>query len=327
MSETPILNSDASYWSERRTFSPDGSGGAELRERKRAKDLTVSVVLPVLRPSSIEGPCASIVRQLVGRNGLVDEVVVLDATENGVASTQAERAGARAVDVRDVLPEIPSSRGWGDAIWRSLYATFGDIVVWLRAPDIRPSAVVRLLDPLMREESISFVRGFHSLEWVGDSVDVFVRPALNELFPELSGFRQPFRGSSAGRGQALSQLPFMTGSGADLAILIDLLDLLGIDRMAQVDLGPAAAEDATTEPHFPTAPVARILLRRGADRGRIGTTPSAAVGALLAFAASDQDAVPESEHLPMHFIPVYVHALRRHPSGLRRQPIHAALAK
>ena len=48
---------------------------------------------------------------------------------------------------------------------------------------------------------------------------------------------QPLAGEYAARRSLLEQLPFPCGYGVELALLVDTLDLVGLDGLAQVDLG------------------------------------------------------------------------------------------
>jgi glucosyl-3-phosphoglycerate synthase len=57
----------------------------------------------------------------------------------------------------------------------------------------------------------------------------------------------PVAGESAGRRDVLSRIPFVSGYGVETAMLIDLLDLVGLDALAQVDLGERAHRNQGTE--------------------------------------------------------------------------------
>jgi glucosyl-3-phosphoglycerate synthase len=60
---------------------------------------------------------------------------------------------------------------------------------------------------------------------------------INLFAPELAGFRQPLAGEVAARRELLQALPFPVGYGVEIAMLIDALELAGLDALAQVDLG------------------------------------------------------------------------------------------
>ena len=55
--------------------------------------------------------------------------------------------------------------------------------------------------------------------------ELTARPLLNALWPELAGFVQPLGGEYAGRRSALEQVPFVSGYGVEVGLLIDLLEL------------------------------------------------------------------------------------------------------
>ena len=56
------------------------------------------------------------------------------------------------------------------------------------------------------------------------------------FYPELSAVEQPLAGEIGARRDVLEQLPFVTGYGVDIALLIDAYMMLGLDAIAQVDL-------------------------------------------------------------------------------------------
>jgi glucosyl-3-phosphoglycerate synthase len=63
------------------------------------------------------------------------------------------------------------------------------------------------------------------------------RPALELFYPQLAGVRQPLAGEVAARRVLLERLPFTTGYGVEIGMLIDVWNEVGLDGMAQVDLG------------------------------------------------------------------------------------------
>lgn len=67
--------------------------------------------------------------------------------------------------------------------------------------------------------------------------ELVARPALALLFPQLASVMQPLAGEYAARRTLLEQLPFASGYGVDIALLIDTAERFGVDVIAQVDLG------------------------------------------------------------------------------------------
>jgi glucosyl-3-phosphoglycerate synthase len=71
----------------------------------------------------------------------------------------------------------------------------------------------------------------------GRVTELTARPLLNALWPELAGFVQPLGGEYAGRRSVLERVPFVSGYGVEVGLLVDLLALTGLRGLAQVDLG------------------------------------------------------------------------------------------
>jgi glucosyl-3-phosphoglycerate synthase len=222
---------------------------ARLLAAKRST--TVSVVLPALNEEPTVGAIVDAIRRnlVLLPRPLVDEVVVIDSGSTDATAQVAEAAGAVVVHVDDIVPDLPSMPGKGEALWRSLAATSGDVVVFVDADllSFQPSYITGLLGPLLTDPSISFVKAAYDRPLSNGAVvlptgggrvtELVARPLLNLHWPQLAGFIQPLAGEYAGRRALLEQLPFATGYGVELALLIDALRAVGLDGMAQVDLG------------------------------------------------------------------------------------------
>jgi glucosyl-3-phosphoglycerate synthase len=181
--------------------------------------------------------------------GLIDEVVVVDAASTDRTAEIAAEAGARVLQEDDLIPEVGPARGKGDAMWRALAATSSDIVAFVDADTaaFRPEFITGLLGPLLRDDRVQFVKASFSRPFrVGDSVDehgggrvteLLARPLLNLHAPDLAVFDQPLAGETAATRELLERLPFSAGYGVEIAMLIDTWRLVGLDAMAQVDVG------------------------------------------------------------------------------------------
>ena len=64
---------------------------------------------------------------------LVDELLVVDSDSTDATAAVARAAGADVVATADVLPAHGTRAGKGEALWKSLAATTGDLVVFLDA--------------------------------------------------------------------------------------------------------------------------------------------------------------------------------------------------
>ena len=218
---------------------------AELEAAKRGR--TISVVLPALNEAETVGSVIDTITPMLG--GLVDELIVLDSGSTDATATRARAAGARVVTREEALPDVAPRPGMGEARWRSLAATTGDIIVFIDSDliDPDPMFVPRLVGPLLTADGIHLVRGFYRRPLkVGDGEDangggrvteLVARPLLAALRPELGYVLQPLGGEYAGTRELLASVPFAPGYGVEIGILIDTYDRFGLGAIAQVNLG------------------------------------------------------------------------------------------
>jgi glucosyl-3-phosphoglycerate synthase len=235
-------------WFARRTWQEPTWTVAELVAAKAGR--RVSVVLPALDEEATVGAIvAAIVPLTRGRNPLVDELVVMDSGSTDATVERAAAAGARVVLRTDVLPQLEPRPGKGEVLWRSLAATSGDVICFLDSDlvDFDPGFVPALLGPLLTVPGVELVKGFYRrplrLETTqvdtggGRVTELLVRPLLAALRPELAGIVQPLGGEYAGTRELLESVPFAPGYGVEIGLLLDAWELLGIDGLAQVNLG------------------------------------------------------------------------------------------
>ena len=222
---------------------------ARLTNLKEKQGLTVSLVLPTLNESETIGPIVRrAVREMQERYPLVDEILVIDSDSTDDTVAIAESEGARVLAHSAVLPRYGSFRGKGEALWKSLFETSGDIVVWADT-DVRNwhhRMVYGTLGPLLVEPRLQYVKGYYQRPIVeggvlkegggGRVTELVARPLINLFFPELSGMIQPLSGEYAGRRTLLEQIPFFTGYAVEIGHLIDASERAGIDGLGQVDL-------------------------------------------------------------------------------------------
>jgi len=71
----------------------------------------------------------------------------------------------------------------------------------------------------------------------GRVTELVARPLLSLLYPELTDLVQPLSGEYGGFRHVLERVPFLVGYGVEIGLLIDLSRALGVDALAQVDLG------------------------------------------------------------------------------------------
>jgi len=149
---------------------------------------------------------------------------------------------------QELLPDYGARIGKGEALWKSLLVTRGDIIVWIDTDivNIHPRFVYGVIGPLLLQPELQYVKGFYrrplrsggKLQAGGGGrvTELVARPLINLFYPELSGVIQPLSGEYGGRRQALEQVPFFSGYGVEIGMLIDILEKFGLPAIAQVDL-------------------------------------------------------------------------------------------
>ncbi|OBI03716.1 glucosyl-3-phosphoglycerate synthase [Mycobacterium scrofulaceum] len=232
-------------WLADRSWNRPGWTVAELEAAKAGR--TISVVLPALDEEETIESVVDSISPLV--DGLVDELIVLDSGSTDDTEIRAVAAGARVVSREQALPEVPIRPGKGEALWRSLAATSGDIVVFVDSDLINPHPmfVPWLVGPLLMGDGIHLVKSFYRRPLrVGDVAgatgggrvtELVARPLLAALRPELGGILQPLGGEYAATRELLTSVPFAPGYGVEIGLLLDTFDRLGLGAIAQVNLG------------------------------------------------------------------------------------------
>ncbi|MFF4502956.1 glucosyl-3-phosphoglycerate synthase [Streptomyces sp. NPDC001401] len=233
-------------WLSTRSWSLTDRPLHKILAAKQRTGQSVSVVLPALNEEETVGDIVAIIRHdLMQQVPLVDEIVVVDSGSTDRTSEVAAAAGARVVHRDDILPRIPTVPGKGEVLWRSLLVTSGDIVCFIDADlkEFSSDFVSGIVGPLLTDPGIDLVKGMYDRPLGGAAgqggrvTELMARPLLNMHWPQLAGFVQPLGGEYAARRSLLEQLPFPVGYGVELGMLVDALHLVGLDALAQVDVG------------------------------------------------------------------------------------------
>ena len=241
------MREDVRRWFDQRTSHAADWQASRLVDVKGGT--TVSVVLPALNEEATVGPIVDAIRRrLVERHGLVDELIVMDSGSTDGTYDAAVQAGAKVVRREEVLGDFEPLPGKGEVLWRSLAATTGDVIVFVDSDlhDFTTDFVTGLLGPLLTDPAVQLVKATYDRALThGETVvpagggrvtELVARPLLNLHWPELAGFVQPLSGEYAARRHLLEQLPFPTGYGVEVGLLVDALGLVGLEGLAQVDL-------------------------------------------------------------------------------------------
>jgi glucosyl-3-phosphoglycerate synthase len=232
-------------WSARRRY--DGADFS-LDQLLAAKATAVAAILPTRECAATIGPILDAIEPLRAA-GLLDEVVVVDADSPDGTAAVAREHGARVLSESALRPELGPCRGKGDAMWRAAGATAAELIVFLDADtaDFHPGFLTGLLGPALLDPTLALVKGtFRRPFALGETVhdgeggrvtELVARPLLNLHFPALAGFAQPLAGEIAIRRDLFARLGVPVGYGVEIAMLIDALGLVGLDSLAEVDLG------------------------------------------------------------------------------------------
>lgn len=231
------------HWSEFRDVE-------QLIRAKEKQGVTISLVLPALNEEATVGKVITTIKTaLMKEYPLLDEIILMDSGSTDRTREIASSLGIPVYIHQQVLAEeVGSYHGKGEALWKSLYVSRGDIIAWIDTDivNIHPRFVIGILGPLLNWNRIQYVKGFYQRPLrVGSKVEVggggrvtelLARPLINLFFPELSGIVQPLAGEYAGRRCALERLPFFVGYGVEAGLLVDLLQQCGLQAIAQSNL-------------------------------------------------------------------------------------------
>jgi len=212
-----------------------------------ARAARISACVPARECAATVG---AVVQALAGlrRQGVLDDIVVVDAASRDGTAQIARGAGATVHQEAELMPQLGPVLGKGDAMYRALSVIDGDIVVFLDADTVGPTAqfALGLLGPLVCEPDVSFCKAFYRRPYHHDGISIpdaggrvnhlLARPALALFYPELAGIRQPLAGETAATRDLLDRLPFATGYGVEVGLLIDAWRAVGLQGMAQVEM-------------------------------------------------------------------------------------------
>ena len=249
----------------------------------------VAVVIPARdEEQTIADVVTQIRLDLVDAASLVDELVVMDSLSSDHTAKVAADAGAVVHSVADVRPDLGVRAGKGEALWKSLFVTSADLLVFIDADltDWGPHFVTGLVGPLLAADSTLLVKGFYDRQLdFGEGIaaeggrvtELVARPWLALNRPELSTVVQPLAGEWAVRRSHIERLSIPVGYGVEIATLVDTADGAGVDAVAQVDLGQRGGigtRTCTTSARWRTNSWLSIERRNGRETAAAGVMPA-----------------------------------------------------
>jgi glucosyl-3-phosphoglycerate synthase len=221
-----------------------------LVEAKLKKRVKISLCLPTLNEERTIAKEILIMRsEMMIRFPLIDEIVVIDSGSTDNTRQIARAYGADVYEANDILPQMETFRGKGENLWKALYITIGDIIIYLDADikNIHHRFAYGLLGPLLLRDGIKYVKAFYDRPIAigknkirptggGRVTELVVRPLFSIFFPELTQILQPLSGEYAGYREVFEKIPFPIGYGVETSMILDIYHKWGLDVMAQVDL-------------------------------------------------------------------------------------------
>lgn len=222
----------------------------KLVEVKEQKGLTISLCLPTLNEEkTIAKEIIIFKSELMSRHPLLDELVVVDSGSTDNTRAIARSFGADVYRADDILPGLENYKGKGENLWKALFITRGDIIVYLDADikNIHHRFVYGLVGPLLLWDRIKYTKAFYDRPLTIDKdtvrptgggrvTELLIRPLFSYFFPELTQIMQPLSGEYAGYRSIFEQIPFPIGYGIETSLILDIYHRWGLEVFAQVDL-------------------------------------------------------------------------------------------
>jgi glucosyl-3-phosphoglycerate synthase len=308
-------------WIQTNTFHhSDFKDIGRLMAAKRHKNLTISLCLPTLNEErTIAKEIVIMKSELMTRYPLLDEIVVIDS-----GSTDRTREIARSYDVPvfqadDILPQLEKHKGKGENLWKALYVTEGDIIIYIDADikNIHHRFAYGLLGPLLISDHIRFAKAFYDRpiavgknKWRptggGRVTELVTRPLFSMFMPDMTQFIQPLSGEYAGYREIFEKIPFRIGYGVETGMLIDIHEKWGLDVMAQVDLDRRVHKNQSTKALGRMAfVILRTFLNRLQQLGRVDVKQKL-FGEMIQYRLEEDQLKPEMVDLEPHERPPMV---------------------
>ena len=238
-------------WIEKNTFHySEFSDLSRLVDEKQRKNLKISLCLPTLNEEKTIAKEILIMKsELMTRYPILDEIVVVDSGSTDNTRKIARGYGADVYNAAEILPELVKFKGKGENLWKALFVTKGDIIVYLDADikNIHHRFAYGLLGPLILFDNIKYVKAFYDRPIsIGKSkirptgggrvTELVIRPLFSLFFPELTQILQPLSGEYAGYRELFENIPFPIGYGVETSMILDIYEKWGLNVFAQVDL-------------------------------------------------------------------------------------------
>ncbi len=238
-------------WLKKNTFHySEFTDISRLVEEKKKKNILISLCLPTLNEEkTIAKEIVIMKSELMTRHPLLDEIVVIDSGSKDNTLEIAKSFGADVYEASSILPNLEKFKGKGENLWKALYVTKGDIIVYIDSDikNIHHRFVYGLIAPLILFDRIKYTKAFYDRPIAigkskirptggGRVTELVIRPLFSLFFPELTQILQPLSGEYAGFREIFEKIPFPIGYGVETSMILDICEKWGLDVISQVDL-------------------------------------------------------------------------------------------
>ena len=306
----------------------------QLVALKEKKGVRISLCLPTLNEEkTIAKEIVIFKSELVTRFPLIDEIVVIDSGSSDHTCDIARDFGADVYLAADILPYLENHRGKGENLWKALYITSGDIIVYLDADikNIHHRFAYGLIGPLLMDDHIKYTKGFYDrpiTSWDnitrptggGRVTELVIRPLFSLFFPELTQILQPLSGEYAGYREIFEKIPFPIGYGIETSMILDIYQKWGLNVIAQVDLEKRVHRNQSTKALGKMAfAILKTFIKRKVDLGLIELKETM-YDQMIQYTISGADIEPDIVRLenyerpPMVDIPEYQEKFKPDPT-------------
>ena len=228
---------------------------------KKKKNVTISLCFPTLNEEkTIAKEIVIMKSELMTRHSILDEIVVIDSGSTDNTKKIAQSYGVEVYEANDILPNLEKCKGKGENLWKALYVTKGDIIVYIDADikNIHHRFAYGLIGPLLNSETIKYTKAFYDrpisegkniLRATGGGrvTELVIRPLFSLFFPELTQIIQPLSGEYAGYREIFENISFPIGYGIETSMILDIYEKWGLDVIAQVDLNRRVHKNQDTK--------------------------------------------------------------------------------
>jgi len=196
-------------------------------------DKTIAVIIPTLNEEATIGN----VLANIPRN-LVDEIVVIDSDSTDKTAQEVVKHNAKFYYARNIKPELGNFTGKGENLWKGLFVTKSDIVVYVDSDiqDFSDRFIRGLVGPLLLDKDIKYVKSYYDRGEFGRVSMLSVRPLLAAFFPKVQEIYQPLSGEYASFREVLEDLEYPSGYSVEISHMIDIFDKYTYKGIAQVNM-------------------------------------------------------------------------------------------